>query len=113
MFDKVRFNENLSRRLSSGSMSVALPFTICVATLIVGVFVGRWFRVGVIALTTLGLIIVVAMLCTINGLPVWQCTLHATGLSFLLQLGYLVGVALLDVTATRSPDCVQASLGPT
>ena len=112
MFDNVCFNENLSRRLSSGSMSVALPFTTCVAALIVGVSIGRWFRVGVIALTTLG-VVIVTMSCTISGSPVWQCALYATGLSFLLQFGYLVGAALLDVVATRSTDCVHASLGPT
>lgn len=109
MSDDVRFNGNLSRRLCSGRMSVALPFTICVAALIVGVCVGRWFRVGVIALTTLGVVIIAAMLCTINDVPVWRCALYATGLSFLLQFGYLVGAALLDVVATRSTDCVRAS----
>ena len=94
-------------------MSVALPFTICVATLVAGVFIGRWFRVGVIALATLGLIIVVTTTGTMCEVSAWRCALDAIGLSFLLQSGYFAGAILLDSVASQNADYVRASLGPT
>lgn len=94
-------------------MSVALPSTIALITLCAGVLLGRWFRVGVLALVTLGLITVAVTVAVLANLPVWENMLCAIGLSCLLQCGYLSGAVLLDIVASQNADGIRASLGPT